>query len=199
MAEEKQIKVWDIAVRIFHWSLVLFFTVAYVTGEEESQLHILAGYVILGLIVFRVIWGLIGTRYARFWNFIYSPKHTLAYTHSLLSGQPKHYLGHNPLGGWMILALIVFITLTIWSGLELEASAGRGPLVTAQQLVQPAYANDVQYEHEGDEFWEELHEVFANLTLLLIFLHVAGVVVSGMEQRENLVKAMITGYKQKRN
>ena len=150
MMKEERVKVWDIAVRIFHWSLVLFFVIAYITGEDESQLHNLAGYVVLGLIVFRIIWGFIGTRYARFWEFIYSPKNTMTYARSLFSGNPKYYVGHNPLGGWMIMALLVFLALTIWSGLELEASAGRGPLAVDLPLVQSVYADDDRHEHEDE-------------------------------------------------
>ena len=227
MAEVEHTKVWDIAVRIFHWSLVLFFIISYVTGEEEGQLHIQAGYVVLALILFRIVWGFIGSRHARFWEFVVGPRQALAYTRSLFSGVPKHYLGHNPLAGWMILALLVFILLTIWSGLELEASAGRGLLASEMQMVPTAYADDDRYkrehhseheddeheehglrfqsekehedeeqeEAEGDEFWEELHEFFANFTLLLIAMHIVGVLVASGLHHENLVKAMITGYK----
>ena len=201
MTDKEGIRVWDIAVRIFHWSLVLFFAIAYLTGEEESQLHNWSGYVVLGLLAFRVVWGLIGTRYARFWNFIYSPARTLAYARSLISGQPEHYLGHNPLGGWMVIALMVSIGLTSWTGLELEAAEGRGPLAAGLHVIQPVFADDdfgnERKEEEGDEFWEELHEFFANMAVTLVFLHIAGVVFSSVVHRENLVKAMVTGYKQK--
>ncbi|WP_455218470.1 cytochrome b/b6 domain-containing protein [Kaarinaea lacus] len=204
MVNENQVKVWDIAIRIFHWSLVLSFSVAYLTGEEDSQLHNWLGYVVLGLVAFRLIWGIIGTRYGRFWNFIYSPTNTIAYARSLLSGHPKHYLGHNPLGGWMVIMLLLFILLTSWTGLEIEAAEGRGPLAMEMSIIQPAYADkdrdhrekDREEDSEGDEFWEELHEFFANVTLFLVFLHIGGVVFSSAIHRENLVKAMITGYKQ---
>lgn len=199
MKDDNLVKVWDIAVRIFHWSLVLFFTVAYLTGEEESQLHNWSGYVVLGLIVFRVVWGIIGTRYARFWSFIYSPANTIAYARSLLKGNPTHYLGHNPLGGWMVIALLIFISLTSWTGLELEAAEGRGPLAMDVTIISPVYANgDGEHKREageGDEFWEELHEFFANITVFLVFLHIGGVVFSSIVHRENLVRAMVTGYK----
>jgi len=199
------IKVWDIAVRIFHWSLVLFFITAYVTGEDEGQIHILAGYGVLGLIVFRVIWGFIGTRYARFWNFICSPKQVLAYSCSLLSGKPIYYIGHNPLGGLIVLALLLSLGLTVWSGLELEASEGRGLFAAKTMIVQSVYADDDEHHsgegHDnrrgGEEFWEELHEIVANLTLLLIIFHISGVILSSILHRENLVNAMITGIKAK--
>ncbi|MGD8927073.1 MAG: cytochrome b/b6 domain-containing protein [Thioalkalispiraceae bacterium] len=203
MTKEERVKVWDIAVRVFHWSLVLSFTIAYLSGEEEDQLHIISGYVVLGLIAFRIIWGFIGTRYARFWNFIYSPRHILAYTRSLMSGKPLHYLGHNPLGGLMILALLSSLLITIWSGLELEALEGEGPLAVKTEMIKPVYADSDRHEHEGehegDEFWEDVHEFFANLTLVLVFLHIAGAIFASVVHRENLVKAMVTGYKTKKS
>ncbi len=206
MTEVKKIKVWDIAVRIFHWSLVVFFVIAYITGEEESELHDFAGYVILGLIVFRVLWGFIGSHYARFLNFIYSPQTTINYARSIVEGKPKHYLGHNPLGAWMVITLLVTLGLTIWSGLELEALEGHGPLAMQVNIVESVFAdddesdeNEHESEHEGDEFWEDIHEFFANITLMLVFLHIAGVLFSSYVHRENLIKAMITGYKQNKS
>ena len=206
MSTDNRVKVWDIAVRVFHWSLVVFYVVAYLSGEEAEDgggdLHALAGYVILGLICFRMVWGVIGTRYARFWNFIYSPHTTLTYLRSVLSGKPKHYIGHNPLGGWMVVLLLVSLMLAIWSGLEAYAVEGKGPLATNIEIIQTAYANgNDEHEHqgkrEGDNIWEEIHEVFANLTLLLVILHISGVIFSSLVHRENLVRAMITGYKNK--
>jgi cytochrome b len=204
MSDQNRVKVWDIAVRVFHWSLVLFFVVSYLTGEEDDDLHIIAGYVVLGLVLFRLLWGLIGTRYARFWNFIYSPRTTIAYARSIMAGKPKHYLGHNPLGGWMVVFLLVSLSFTVWSGLELYAvEEGKGPLANSLQLVSPAYADDDDRDERkkhsaSEEFWEEVHEVFANLTVLLVFLHIAGVIFSSIVHRENLVRGMITGYKRKR-
>jgi len=202
MSEEVPIKVWDIAVRFFHWSLVIFFTFAYLTGEEETQLHNWSGYVVLGLISFRIIWGVIGTRYARFWNFIYSPTYTLNYVRSLTRGHAKRYLGHNPLGGWMIVSLLFFNFLTSWTGLKLEAIEGKGLLAMEYNIIKPAYAHE---DHErkrkkggDDEFWGELHEFFANTTVFLVLLHIGGVFFSSKLEGENLVKAMVTGYKLKK-
>lgn len=204
-----QVRVWDPLVRLFHWTLVAAFAVAYLTGEEESQVHIYAGYYIAGLIVFRVIWGFVGTRHARFGDFIASPARTVRYLKSLIAGKPEHYLGHNPAGGWMIIMLLVALSLTTWTGLKYYGLEGHGPLAAGTvelTLVAPAHADDDdRYEHEGhdedgehspeEEFWEELHEFFANLTVLLIVIHVAGVVVAGRLHGENLVHAMITGRK----
>jgi cytochrome b len=212
--DNKTVPVWDIAVRVFHWSLVAFFALSYLTGEEEITLHIYAGYAVLGLIVFRVLWGFIGSRYARFSDFVRSRAVVVAYLKAMLAGSPKRYLGHTPPGGWMILALLASLLLTSLSGLQVYGLEGYGPLAGASfsaELVTPAHADDDDDEHErrhgsayaghesedeaGEEMWEEVHEFFANLTVLLVFVHSAAVVVTGRLHRENLVKAMLTGKK----
>ena len=205
-----EIRVWDPLVRLFHWSLVLAFTVAYLTGEEEDDLHIYAGYVILGLLVFRLLWGVVGTQHARFADFVRSPGEIIAYIRDMLAGRARRYIGHNPAGGAMILALLLGLIVTTYSGLKVYAiEEGAGPLAQAPaiSLVSKAYADDDDDEHEygheedehedeeGEEFWEDIHEASANFVLLLVILHVLGVLVSGRMHNENLVKAMITGKK----
>jgi cytochrome b len=196
---QEKTKVWDPAVRLFHWALVLFFTVSYLTGETGSLIHVYSGYVVLVLLLFRFVWGLIGTRYARFGDFVKGPAQVWRYTHSLFNGNPIHYQGHNPLGGWMVLALLLSLALSVWSGLELYATEGRGPLAgNTPVLINTAAASEVEDEGghaRGHETWEEVHEAFANLTLLLVMLHIIGVPITSRLHRENLVKAMITGYK----
>jgi len=204
----ESIKVWDILVRVFHWSLAIFFVLAYITGDELETVHAWAGYVIIGLLVFRVVWGLIGTKHARFSDFIYSPTDILAYLKGLFVNKPtKHYLGHNPAGGAMIIAMLIFLSLSSWSGLKAYEAEGKGPLASAEMSLVSLAQADGWYEeeheygegHEGDEFWEEVHEAFVNFTLLLIFLHLGGVFLSSIFHRENLVKAMITGRKERAN
>ena len=201
---KREIRVWDPLVRIFHWSLVLAFSIAYLSGDEENNLHIIAGYVVFGLISFRILWGLIGTRFARFSNFVYSPGSVVKYIKDSVAGRPKHYIGHNPAGGAMIIALLFSLVVVTYSGLKVYAiEEGAGPL--AQQAVdisfiKSAYADDDEHEHEHeehgeDEFWEEIHEVFANFVLFLVILHIAGVFIAGRLHDENLVKSMITGNK----
>jgi len=200
----QSIKVWDPGVRIFHWSLVIAYGVAYLSGEVESEpLHAAAGYGVVALIAFRLVWGFIGTRYARFADFAYGPTATWRYFKSLLGRTPLRYLGHNPLGGWMVLALLLSLTGACWSGLEAYGAQGHGPLA-GTGLVAQALANGDGDRHKdrvgagrvkGDEFWEELHELLSHLTLLLVALHVAGVLVASALHGENLVKAMITGVK----
>lgn len=207
MGNAQQVKVWDITVRIFHWALVVGFIIAYVSGEEEDLLHIYSGYIVFALILFRILWGFIGTRYARFWNFVYGPEATATYVKSIFSGKPIHYLGHNPIGGWMVILMLVSLFAVSWSGLELYASEGKGPLANADiSLINHALANgdddderdehdDDENEPEDDEFWEDIHEALAEITLFLVFAHIIGVLIASVIHKENLVRAMITGKK----
>lgn len=210
---KEEIRVWDPLVRIFHWSLVLAFVVAYLSGEEESDIHIYAGYIIAGLLVFRLLWGFVGSRYARFSDFWYAPRDIIEYIKDMLSGSPKHYLGHNPAGAAMIFALLLSLVVVTYSGLKVYAiEEGAGPLAqgTEISLITSAHADDDdehgEYgEHEGDaedefweEFWEEIHEASANFVLFLVILHIAGVFIAGKLHDENLVKAMITGNKERK-
>jgi cytochrome b len=199
------VKVWDPLVRLFHWSLVAAFAIAWLSGDEESRLHELAGYAVIGLVLVRIVWGFVGTRYARFSNFVYRPSTVLGYAREMLIAKPKHYLGHNPLGGMMILALLVSLLAAGVTGLALQgAEQGTGPfasLAAGTTLAMPsviakAVADDDDDEDEGnEEIWEELHEFFANLTLLLVALHITGVIIGSLVHRENLVRAMFTGRK----
>lgn len=212
----RTIKVWDPLVRIFHWSLVVFFFTAYVSAEEAEGLHVTAGYVVLALVAFRVVWGFIGPKHARFTDFVFGPARILRYLKSLATGRPEHYLGHNPAGGAMVVVLLVFLLITTFAGLKtLAVEEGAGPLAYENGLVvSTAHADGFfefgedddddeheehgrygEHEGEGEELWEEVHEVFANITLLLALVHIAGAVVSSVLHRENLVLSMITGRK----
>jgi len=201
MSTTRQVPVWDIALRIFHWSLVVAFAIAYVTGEGEEQefLHSYAGYVIGGLLVFRVVWGFIGSRYARFSSFLFTPKTTFEYLAGMFRGKPRHYLGHNPAGAVMVFLLLFSITAAVYTGLKAYAAEGKGPLaLNSVTLIKNAKADsreEDRYKSEGDEFWEEIHEFFANFSLLLVALHIGGVIFSSRLERQNLAKAMITGRK----
>ncbi|MBZ7927306.1 cytochrome b/b6 domain-containing protein (plasmid) [Ensifer adhaerens] len=166
------VNVWDPLVRVFHWSVVGLFSFSYLTGDEWKKAHILAGYVIIGLLVIRVIWGFIGTRHARFSNFIYSPVTTVRFLLDSIALKARRYIGHNPAGGAMVIALLISIS---------------GIAATGYMMTTDAYW--------GVAWVEETHELLANLTLGLIGLHVAGVVLASIEHKENLVRAMITGRK----
>ncbi len=184
--KDEYIKVWDILVRVFHWSLVLFFVVAYVTEGEWIVIHSYAGYTIFLLVTFRIIWGVIGSFNARFSNFVVSPKKAVKYLKEELSGDAKHYLGHNPAGGLMIVALIISLLVTVITGASIIATEGDGPLATTF------------IASLSGELLEEIHEFFTTVILFLVVLHIGGVIFSSFLQEENLVKAMFTGKKPKK-
>jgi cytochrome b len=197
---QSEIKVWDPFVRLFHWSLVATFAVAYVTGDDESRLHVWSGYAILALVAARIVWGVVGTRHARFRDFVYPPRIILGYARSLLLLSARRYLGHNPLGGAMVVALLIMLALTGWSGyLLLPADGSERAALPAGQMMQlapiaPAFANG-KHRTRADKWLMETHEALAEFTLFLVALHIAGVLVSSLVHRENLVRAMITGRK----
>lgn len=186
MHTDKQIKVWDLPVRIFHWSLVSAFLLAYITEDDFMSLHVLAGYVIAGLIVFRLIWGVIGTRHARFSDFYYSPSSVIAYLKSVITFKAKHYIGHNPAGGAMVFALLVSLVITVVTGF---AAYG------AEQAAGPMAEIMASAPHSLGKAMEDVHEFFANFTLLLVLLHVIGVLVTSLQHGENLVRSMFNGFK----
>ena len=186
-AEPSTVKVWDPLVRIFHWSLVFFFLLAFITGDDWPKLHVLAGYAVSFLIGFRLLWGLVGTRHARFLTFVKSPAVILIYLKNLLKFKVPHYLGHNPLGAAMVIVLLLSIALVAFSGMVLIAGEGQGPL-----------AATFLASWSGD-WMEEIHEFFANFTLLMVVIHVSGVIFSSLLEGENLVKAMMTGRKKFRS
>ncbi|MEO5794813.1 MAG: cytochrome b/b6 domain-containing protein [Rhodoferax sp.] len=166
------VKVWDVPVRVAHWLLALSFAGAYLTSEGESWrlVHITLGYTVGGLLVFRVFWGLVGTRYARFANFLRGPTAIAAYAKSMLRGRPLHSTGHNPAGA---VAIVVMILL------------GLSQLATGWAVY-----NDI-----GGEWIEEMHELGGNAMLAVVIAHIAGVVVASVLHRANLARAMVTGDK----
>ena len=184
-AEPKQVSVWDPLVRIFHWTLVTAFFVAYFTEDDLLDLHVYAGYLIGGLLVFRLIWGFCCSRHARFSDFVKRPSEVWAYLKSLITGHPKRYLGHNPAGGAMILLMLVMLLATALTGMACYGvEEGAGPLAMLSGM-----------SDASGEVFEELHEFFANLMLLLVLVHIAGVLVESLIHHESLVRAMFTGRK----
>jgi len=167
-----RILVWDAPVRVFHWLMALSFAGAYLTAESERWrlLHVTLGYTMAGLVVFRLLWGLLGTRYARFASFVRGPAAAARYVGSLVRGQPEHHTGHNPAGALAIVALLALgaaVTLTGW----------------------------MNYNELAGEWVEEVHELAGNLMLAVVLVHVAGVVVGSWAHHENLARAMVTGHK----
>lgn len=186
MNQQHTTKVWDPFVRIFHWGLVFAFIVAYLTEEDFLSIHTLAGYVVLGLLSLRLVWGFIGPRYARFSDFTYSIASIRNFLKDTLSFRARRYLGHNPAGGAMILLLITSLLLTSFTGLAIYAIAEQaGPLAGI-------LTNSSEFMEDA---LEETHEFFANFTLFLVFIHIAGVIIESLLHRENLARSMVTGYK----
>ena len=184
MQSEEFIRVWDLPLRLFHWLLVIAFFVAYITEDEWLDIHVWAGYLVMGLLVFRLIWGFVGGQYARFNNFLCSPLQSIAYVKDLMQSKAKRYIGHNPAGSAMIAMLLLSLLMTVVTGLAVYgADKGAGPL---------AFIGD---SHE--DFLEEIHELFANFTLLLVGIHVLGVIVESYIHRENLARAMFHGNKKR--
>ena len=166
------VKVWDPFVRVFHWTLVAAFVVAYATGDEIERVHIAAGYAIAGVLAARIVWGFVGPRHARFSNFVRPPREVLAYIRDVAMLRAPRYIGHNPAGGAMIIALLVALAATC---------------VTGYMMTTDAYW--------GSKLVEQVHGFLANLTVGLVVAHVLGVLIASFEHRENLVAAMITGRK----
>jgi cytochrome b len=210
MGKMASIPVWDIFVRAFHWSLVGSMVGLFISGEAMEGVHIRLGYFVIALLAARIVWGFIGTKHARFVDFIYSPAAIFNYLKSLISGNPIHYIGHNPAGGLMVLVIIIALPVTTFSGLMALAAEGKGPLAhTDQSIVGSAHANgdeNDENEHETyhsgsagndkkEELWEKRHEMMTNFMLFLIGIHICGVLVSSWLHKENLILSMITGKK----
>lgn len=173
----ERILVWDWPTRVFHWSFALSFAGAYLTAESERyrDIHLALGYLLAGLLVFRMIWGFIGTRYARFSSFSFTPTAILSYLKSLSQGQAQQFLGHNPAGAIAIFLLLGLGLLISLTGMALDWELGNT---------------------DWEELYEETHEWLANFMLLVVFVHMAGVIVSSWLHHENLARAMVNGYKQ---
>lgn len=165
------IRVWDVLVRIGHWALVIGVCAAWFL-RDAGKWHEWIGYVVLAVVAVRVVWGFIGSRYARFAHFVLSPSATIDYGNRLLAHREPRHIGHNPLGGWMIVALLA-TTLTVCVS---------GWLYTTDRFWGVAWVG-------------ELHEHSTNVLLMLAALHIGGVIFSSLRHAENLVAAMISGRK----
>ncbi len=165
--------VWDIATRLFHWLLVSFVLVCSLTGDDEGlqfAIHAYAGFVVVGLLLFRAGWGIVGCRHSRFTDFAYSWPTVRGYAIGLLRLKPDHYVGHNPLGGWMILLMLLTLTAASVTGLI---------MVT-----------------KGAGWLENIHEAAGSMMQILVLAHIAGVLVDRLLTGDKIVKDMISGYKE---
>lgn len=180
--QKKAVQVWDLPTRLFHWSLLTLVTVSWFTGEGEGAaalVHRVSGEAIVGLLVFRIIWGFVGGEHARFKSFIATPQATVAHIRELFSFRAEQTLGHNPLGGLFSLLLIAVVAATALTGLLSASDEGpSGPLAAV-------FAVNL----------EEAHEVIFRILQALVVLHIAGVAITSVASRDNLLGAMITGRK----
>jgi cytochrome b len=210
--------VWDPLVRVCHWSLFVTFFTAYFTEDELLTVHVWAGYAIGCIVVLRVIWGFIGPKHSRFSDFIFGPWKVWGYLGDLISFRATRYIDHSPAGGAMVVVLLIGLAATVWSGMKTYAiEENAGPLagmtvvtgvmaeITQSAPVRLASEDREHEEHDDsehndndgneDEFWEDAHEVLADLTLVLVIIHILGVGFTSIVHRENLTRAMITGKK----
>lgn len=170
-----RILVWDLPTRVFHWLLAASFLGALASAESERyrDIHVVLGYTVLGLVAFRFLWGVVGTRYARFSSFPIAPRRVFDYLKSLLTRSPQHHVGHNPAGSLAIYAILALAVVAAVTG----------------------YAADNEF---GGEWLEGLHEGVSDAMLGLVVIHIGAVMVSSLIHRENLIAAMLNGYKKGR-
>ena len=187
------IKVWDPVVRFFHWGLAACFALAWLTAEESTGVHIWLGYAVAALVAIRLIWGLIGSRYARFSQFVRGPGAVLGYLRAMLTGRERRHIGHNPAGAAMVVALLLTLWGTALTGWMMADPARQSWLPS---IATPAFADDDEgHERGGEGGLEEVHEALATLALVLVGLHLGGVALASVRHRENLARAMVTGTK----
>jgi cytochrome b len=181
------VTVWDRFLRFFHWTLVLCFATAFISGEvRASSIHVIAGYVLCVLLAARVYWGFKGSEYARFRAFIFPISEAIEYLRSMLKGNPRHYYGHNPAGALMVFTMFGLLALIFISGLlTLGTIDFEGPLVFLANRV----------SDEASYVFRHLHEFLPPVALGLVVLHLLGVLVGSIQHKENLVRAMLTGKK----
>ena len=169
----KKILVWDLPTRLGHWMLASAFAVAWLTRDSEEQrlYHVAAGYVMVAVMLFRVFWGMAGTRYARFAAFLFSPRQVFAYLAGLVKGRPARWVGHNPAGSYAIFLLLLL-------GISVVATGW------------------ADYNEVGGDWTEYAHDWLSEAMLAVIGIHLCGVLLSSLLHRENLVRGMLSGRKQ---
>jgi cytochrome b len=188
-----EVGVWDPLIRVVHWVLAAAVFIDWFT-DEPLWMHTWLGYLAFALIVLRIIWGFVGPEGARFVDFVRGPRMVFDYILGLIRFSSKRYLGHSPAGGAMIVALLIMITATVGTGMaNLAADRGEGPLSGVIGKVDRP--TRVPGQKRTPLLMKQVRETVANITLVLVVLHVFGVVLASFAHRENLVRAMITGQK----
>ena len=181
----KTVVVWDLPTRLFHWTLVALMIAQWLTAEESSTMdwHVWGGYAVLALVLFRLIWGFVGSETARFSDFVRGPGAALEYVRALLRGETPHYLGHNPLGAWSIVAMLVLLLV----------QAGTGLFANDDILIEgPLYA---WVSKDTSDWLTTIHKLNFNLLLLVIAIHLSAVLFYLLVKRENLIHPMLSGQK----
>jgi cytochrome b len=191
--EQRSVRVWDLFVRVFHWLLAAAVLVDWFT-DEPRWMHVWLGYLAMALVAVRVIWGFVGPTHARFSNFVTGPRAALDYLFALFRLSSRRYIGHSPAGAAMVLALLVMVSATAVTGMaNLAADEGTGPLAGVIAKVEPPTL--IPGQRRPPLLMKQVHETVANITLVLVILHVCGVALASFAHKENLVSAMITGRK----
>jgi cytochrome b len=189
MAEKNEnlqpVKVWDLPTRLFHWMLVTLMIAQWLTAQSSSAMdyHLWGGYAVLTLVLFRLIWGVVGSETARFTGFVRGPNAALDYVKALLRGETPLYLGHNPMGGWSIVAMLVLLLI----------QAGTGLFANDDILIEgPLYS----WVSKGVSDWlTTIHKLNFNLLLAVIAVHISAVLFYLLVKRENLIHPMLSGRK----
>jgi len=177
--------IWDLPTRLFHWVLAGSFALAWITAEADEWLavHVFCGYLMLGLVAFRLLWGVVGSHFARFTSFWFSPKQAIHYLKEVASGQAARHIGHNPTGSW---AIYILLTLTL-------VVAASGWITLGADEQQGLAAGWFSFSQA--KLFKEVHEIVATLMLVVVGGHIAGVVVESVMHKENLARSMVTGLK----
>ena len=192
MSDDREVRVWDRFVRLFHWGVAGGFAVSYLSGGVIEKPHVFMGYTIVSLLLARLVWGFFGPRHARFSDFVYRPRAVVGYLRDLIRWRAKRYLEHSPAGGAMAVALMISLAATASVGLTVYAvESGKGPLSIVLEKAPEVEGK----KKDEDSALVELHELLANFTLVLVILHLGGVGLASLAHRENLPKSMITGRK----
>lgn len=183
-----ELRVWDLPVRLFHWALAVLFVFQLVTGKIGGDLmdwHVGSGYAILTLVLFRIAWGFAGSTHARFTSFVAGPRATLAFARRLFSREPTPYVGHNPLGGWSVIAMVVLLFAQAITGLFAnDGVATAGPLASVVGI-------------EASNRISDFHDANSKVLFVLAALHVLAVLYHWLVKKDNLVAAMWTGIKRR--
>jgi len=181
-----EIEVWDLATRIFHWTLVILvganLFLIEPRGGLQTVLHFVFGYAIAGLLLFRLAWGFVGSRRSRFADFLHRWPTVKAYALRLLRFDPPHSVGHTPLGGWMIVLLLASLAIMIATGVFAAARRAAGPLAG----LLPAWAASLA---------SDLHVLVSDLLIAFVIVHVLGIAIEWLLTGDNLVRTMLTGRK----